>query len=247
MQLVFPLVRLKAIRLPDQAVFSGRTAAWLHGMPIEPCHPIEVTLPRLSQTSRLAGVAMTRSDVNRSEVVVVQELNATSVIRTIADLGRRPPLIDAVCVLDMALHRRLLVAGQLREWIGQHAGFRGIRQLRRATALADARAESPMETRLRLLLRSHGLPRPELQTSLYDHTGLFLARPDLLYPRQRVVIEYDGATHRLSLAADNRRQNRLVEAGYRVLRFTAADVLHTPAAVVGQVERALAYSSGSPN
>lgn len=92
-----------------------------------------------------------------------------------------------------------------------------------------------METRLRLLLVLSGLPRPQVQVSL---PGVF-ARADLYYPDARLVIEYDGATHRTSLAADNRRQNRLIEAGYRVLRFTASDVLGNPAAVVELVRRAL--------
>jgi hypothetical protein len=33
----------------------------------------------------------------------------------------------------------------------------------------------------------------------------------------RLCIEYDGGTHRESLAADNQRQNRLVGAGYELL------------------------------
>ena len=32
-------------RLPDGAAFSGRTAAWLHGLDLAPCDPIEVTIP----------------------------------------------------------------------------------------------------------------------------------------------------------------------------------------------------------
>ena len=104
-----------------------------------------------------------------------------------------------------------------------------------------------METRLRLLLLANGLPRPILQIRLYDDTGFFLARPDLYFASGRLAIEYDGATHRDSFAADNRRQNRLLEAGYKLLRFTAQDIFRTPASVVGQVERALRYSSGSPN
>ena len=96
-----------------------------------------------------------------------------------------------------------------------------------------------METRLRLLLVLAGLPRPGAQVSLRDDFGLFLARPDLYYPDARLAIEYDGATHRESLAADNRRQNRMVDAGYRLLRFTAADVLSTPDSVVTLVRRAL--------
>ena len=32
-------------RLPITAVFSGRTAGWLHGLDLPPCDPVEVTLP----------------------------------------------------------------------------------------------------------------------------------------------------------------------------------------------------------
>ena len=88
---------------------------------------------------------------------------------------------------------------------------------------------------------------PELTkgVSLRDDFGLVLARPDLYYPDAQLAIEYDGATHRESLAADNRRQNRLIDAGYRLLRFTAGDVLDSPAAIVALVRRALA-SPGDP-
>jgi len=93
-----------------------------------------------------------------------------------------------------------------------------------------------MESRLRMILVLAGLPRPRVQVSLGDP---FIARADLFYPDQKLVIEYDGATHRDSLVADNRRQNRLVDAGYRVLRFSAADVLASPASVVDLVRRSL--------
>jgi hypothetical protein len=31
---------------PEGAVFSGKTAAWLHGLELEPCDPIEMIVPR---------------------------------------------------------------------------------------------------------------------------------------------------------------------------------------------------------
>jgi very-short-patch-repair endonuclease len=96
-----------------------------------------------------------------------------------------------------------------------------------------------METRLRLTLVLAGLPRPEAQVPLEDSRGRFLGRPDLYYPTERLGLEYDGGTHRTSMAEDNRRQNRLLVAGYRLLRFTAADVLRTPDLVVAQVQAAL--------
>lgn len=96
-----------------------------------------------------------------------------------------------------------------------------------------------METRLRLHLVLAGLPRPRAQAPLHDERGRFLGRPDLYYPEQRLCIEYDGATHRDSLAGDDRRLNRLLDAGCRLLRFTAADLAGSPNAVVAIVARQL--------
>jgi len=69
------------------------------------------------------------------------------------------------------------------------------------------------------------LPRPKAQVSIYDGKGRFVGRPDLYYDEARLGVEYDGAVHRMSLAEDDRRQNRLLNAGVRLLRFTCADVL----------------------
>ncbi len=237
-----PITRLIAAkhRLPDTAVFTGPTAAWLHGLDMEPCKPIEAAVPTTSHISRLVGLAVRRSSIPRTETSILRDLRVTSPVRTVADLACRLPLIDAVALLDTALRRRLVTDEHVRRWVKNHPGYRGIKRLKDTLELTDSAAESVMETRLRLVLVLAGLPRPKLQFSLRDDSGLFIARPDLYYPGARLAIEYDGATHRDSLAADNRRQNRLIDAGFRILRFTAADVLNTPAAVVSVVLRSLA-------
>lgn len=226
-------------RLPSKAVFSGPTAAWLHGLDLPPCEPVEVTLPLGCATSRLVGVRVRRSNVGAGETVMRRGKPVTSVVRTIADLGRRLPLVEAVAALDMALHRRLLELVDLCSWAGAHPRYPGVARLRRAIELAEPATESVMETRLRLVLMQARLPRPLAQISLRDEHGHFVGRPDLYYPDARLAIEYDGATHRDSLVADNRRQNRMVDAGYRLLRFTAADVLSSSDSVVTLVRRAL--------
>jgi len=180
-----------------------------------------------------------RSTVGAGEIVMRRGLRATSVVRTLADLGRRLPLVEAVAALDMALHKRLLESADLRSWARAHPRCRGVARLRRTIELAEPATESVMETRLRLLLVTARLPRPQAQVPLYDGVGHFLGRPDFYYPLHRLALEYDGAGHRENLTGDNRRQNRLVDAGYRLLRFTAADVLSTPDSVVDLVRRAL--------
>jgi uncharacterized protein DUF559 len=241
-----PMTRLISakLRLPDGAVFTGPTAAWLHGLDMAPCSPIEAAVPSTSNTSRLVGMVVRRCRIPAAETSTRRGLRVTSAVRTIGDLGCRLPLLNAVALLDTALHRRLVTRGRLRDWATTNAGYRGVRRLKRALDLADPAAESVMETRLRLLLVLAGLPHPRSQVSLRDDGGLCLARPDLYYPEARLAIEYDGAMHRESLAADNRRQNRLIDSGYRLLRFTAGDVLDAPAAVVSMVRRALGGING---
>jgi Protein of unknown function (DUF559) len=155
------------------------------------------------------------------------------------DLGSRPPLVEAVVAADMALDAGLVDLSEIRKWAAEHDGSRGIRQFRRVVEMAEPATESPMESRFRMLLVMSGLPPPEVQASLHDQQGRFLGRADLFYPADRLILEYDGGTHRSSLTADNRRQNLLINAGFRILRFTAADVNGIPDLVVNQVRAAL--------
>jgi G:T-mismatch repair DNA endonuclease (very short patch repair protein) len=93
--------------------------------------------------------------------------------------------------------------------------------------LADGLAESPQESRLRLLLHRAGLPAPIAQFRIFDDGG-FLARVDFAYPELRLAIEYDGLWHAEpgQFAKDRRRLNRLSAAGWRVIFVTAADLRH---------------------
>jgi hypothetical protein len=151
------------------------------------------------------------------------------------DISRRLSLVEAVVIADMALHARLVEKSEFSNWIASRKGRLGVRAARRVIELGDVAAESPMETRLRMLLLLNGLPRPELQVTLRDERGVFLGRPDLFYREHKLGLEYDGEFHRVSLVEDNRRQNRLLSAGIKLLRFTAGDVLRRPASVVAQV------------
>lgn len=178
-----------------------------------------------------------RTTLPRSDVVERRRLPVTSPLTTTFDLARHLPLDEAVVAVDMALHGALVGLRELRAYAAANRGAWGAVQARHVLTLAEPRSESPMETRLRLLLVLAGLPRPQAQAELCDERGAFLARADLYYPTYRLAIEYDGGTHRDSLVTDNRCQSRLVAAGYRLLRFTAADLHNQPDAVVAAVRR----------
>ena len=235
-----PMHRLYAAagRLPADAAFSGPTAAWLHGLDVPPCDPIEVTIPLGAGVSARAGMAVRRVALSRTEVVRVRGLPATSIIRTVCDLACRLSLVEGVVIVDAALHARRVGLDQLTAWAMSNRGRHGIGNLERVIHHAEPAAESPMESRLRMLLVLGGLPRPQAQVPIHDRWGRFVGRPDLYYEQHRLGIEYDGAVHRDSLAADNRRQNALLRAGVRLLRFTGGDVLGNPESVVRLVREA---------
>ena len=236
-----PTLILAAVarRLPAGAAFSGRTAVWLHGLdPMFP-NPVEVTIPEAIGSGRRAGASVRRAALASEEIVLRLGRPTTSGLRTVIDFGSRDPLTEGVVAADLFLHARLVTIAELRRYIADHPGAKGIARLRRVVDLAEPKAESAMETRLRMLLVLSGLPPPEAQIPIQDDQGNPLGRPDLLYRTDRLAIEYDGGNHRDRMIDDNRRQNDLVSAGLRLLRFTAADVYGTPEAIVMRVRQEL--------
>ena len=234
--------------LPREAVFAGATAAWMLGLDLDPIHPVEVVVPSHAGLRSRSGLTVRRSHIAPREVVTIRKLRATNLLRTLTDLCLRYPAVEALVALDMAVRCRKISTVALSRYAETTIGSGGVRRLRSLARLA-APAESPMETRLRWLLIQARLPRPEVQTNLHDPDGEFVGRADLFYPSARLVLEYDGGNHRDRLIEDDRRQNLLVNAGFRLLRFTAADIYGRPEVVQAQVRGALLapnvrYSTG---
>lgn len=96
-------------------------------------------------------------------------------------------------------------------------------------ALADPRAGSPMETRLRLLLVYAGL-RPEVRFVVRDRTGKI--HFDLAFPEAKLAIEYDGRGHLELGYGERRRDLRSGALGRHTMRFDAPAVLKTGAETV---------------
>jgi very-short-patch-repair endonuclease len=96
---------------------------------------------------------------------------------------------------------------------------------------------------VRWLVHQAALPAPTPQFEVRDGGGNFLARADLAWPDRRVLVEFDGDVHRQRdvFVKDARRQNRLVAAGWTVLRFTSADIFGRPDEVIADIRRALGW------
>jgi very-short-patch-repair endonuclease len=101
-----------------------------------------------------------------------------------------------------------------------------------------------METRLRLILVLRGVPEPEVQFPVLDDVRRRVVWLDPAYPEQRIGIEYEGADHgrpeRVLLGGG--RYTRLVDAGWRMYRFTKYQMYAEPDEIAATIRRALATS-----
>ena len=230
-----------ALVLPPGAVVAGHHAAWLYGVDVAARGaPVQVCVPR-GTVLRRPGVAPYAAKLADDDVTTVRGLPVTTPLRTALDLARRESLTEAVVAVDALAHAGLVDGEALLAFAGEHRGLRGIRQVARVVDLHAPGSESPMESRLRMVVVVvGGLPRPEVQLEVYDGPVL-VARLDLGYRRARVGLEYDGRDYHAGLAAlrDDRRDNGLATHGYLVLRYDAAAVFRHPRVIVAQVSRAL--------
>ncbi|MGH3801110.1 MAG: endonuclease domain-containing protein [Pseudonocardiaceae bacterium] len=228
-----------------QCVLSGYSAAELLGAGCTPADTnAELTVPG-GYFREQPGLTIHRDRLADDEILDVGGVLVTTALRTAWDLARWLPTVEAVVAMDaLARVGRFAPAAVIRIQ-DRYPRARWRRRVPGVVDLADPRAESPMETRSRLVLVLRGLPRPELQYQVYDERGEFIARLDLAYPLLKLAIEYDGRGHLTAWQqqADARRLNRLDACGWSVLRFTSPDVLRTPDAMAAQVRQAIARRS----
>ncbi|MFV2087127.1 endonuclease domain-containing protein [Micromonospora sp. LOL_021] len=249
-----------AVKLPIGGAISGLSAAHLCGVDLLPRRsPVHVTLPRSTRPKPNRQIAVTYATLAPTDVTTLfNGIPMTTEVRTAFDLGRLLPRADALAALDAMLHRHLLSREVLARYLDTRAGARGVAQLRELVALAEPLAESPMESRLRLLLHDAGLPRPTPQyevrlpppgvtppTARPGSRGRFIARVDLAYPQWRIAIEYEGDHHRgrMTFRRDVTRYNALQAAGWLVVRCTADEVLRQEEQLAHSIRRAIAGRS----
>ena len=185
---------------------------------------------------------MRSGEIRDDEVCTVNCINCTTPARTAYDLGRRLPLETAVIRIDALLNATKASISQVESLAIRYPGARGIRQLRTALDLADAGAESPQETRLRLLLGRSGLPRPVTQIPVTNDWGRVARRIDMGWPEWMVGAEYDGEHHWTDPARhaeDIERLEFLAARGWTIVRVSARQLRYQSALVVERVRSAL--------
>ena len=202
------------------ATVAGLSAAALHGTKwIDASLPAE--LIRIGD--RAQGIVIHRDKLVDDEVCVLDGMAATTPARTAFDLGRRGRLEVAVIRLDALACATRLQRKHVDPLLERHRGARGIVQLRQAVDLMDAGAESPQETRTRLLLINAGFPRPKTQIVICNEYDEFVARIDMGWPEWRVGVQYDGPQHWTDPARhalDIDQQAELQALDWRIVRVS---------------------------
>ncbi len=221
------------------------TAAELHGFGVLDESATHVIAPATRRTRR-PGLVVHSSALRPADVCRYTGVAATTAKRTVIDLARSVPAADGLAVLDAALHGRLVSPYSLREELRHHDERRGIVVARELVALADGKAESPMESRLRLRCIDAGLPRPELQIEV--RAGRRCYRIDMGWREQRAGLEYDSLAYHgnpATLRYDRERHNWLTAQGWTMIYATARQVLSCPDELIMQINGAL--QAASPN
>ncbi|MGH8889607.1 MAG: type IV toxin-antitoxin system AbiEi family antitoxin domain-containing protein [Acidothermaceae bacterium] len=240
-------VRGVLVSTARQTFASHLSAAVVHGLPVLGAIPAQVcvTHPGPAITRKQGPVKHYTGRVRDDERVLVERLPALTVARTVADIARTATFEQGVVVADAAL-RRGLSRTELDAMASSCCRWPGARQLSRVVAFARPEAESPGESLSRIGFAAQGLPVPRLQIEIYDCDGL-IGRADFLWDEMMTIAEFDGRLKYIGpdsgvhvLYDEKRREDRLREAGFEVVRFSWADICNRPAWVAARIRAAFA-------
>lgn len=172
-------------------VVSDETAAIAHRLPTYRV-PAKTRLTRPTGSRRSTG----RTDVSvaalpAGHVVRLEGMGDvlfTSMARTVVDIARRRPFLEALVTADAAL-RRGLSRERLEEVLAQMPRWPGVVAAAEVVRWADGRAESAAESVVRARFILLGLPVPDLQVWVQAGGG---RRVDFLWEEVDLVGEVDG-------------------------------------------------------
>jgi very-short-patch-repair endonuclease len=225
---------------PKDAFVCHLTAARLYRMPVPHDVHAHVAVPEPGQRRRRTGV---RSHVAApgTRVVVYRGVRVASPVDVFVQLAETLPLVEMVVQGDHLVRHHACTPEELV------AACRASKEDHAGRALAAARyvrrgVDSPMETRLRMLLVLAGLPEPTVNHQLRHPDGSVRRRFDLSYPHLRLIVEYDGRQHADDPAQhdhDLERREELDRERWRILVVTAKGIYQEPERTVRRVRDAL--------
>ena len=167
-------------------------------------------------------------------------LPVTTPARTILDLAEVLGPEALRRMIRNAEFDRLINHDQLTHLIRANPGRHGARRLKEARGAGAAPTRSALEDRFLTLVAQAGLPHPEVNVRVAD------ARVDFLWRAQRVIVETDGWDNhsgRIAFEDDRDRDQRLLAAGYRVMRVTWRQLTREPMKVTARLAALLVVAA----
>ncbi|MFI7587823.1 DUF559 domain-containing protein [Spongisporangium articulatum] len=220
------------------AVVSHCTAAQWHGFPLDDVHLTQghaTRTPASATSCRRPDIVLHTADLTPADVFrFAGGLAVTSEGRTAVDCLALLPPDAGLALWAWVSTRRILDRGRLSAAARSRLGRPGTPNLLWILRVTAGGAVSVAERRLHDLLRKAGVTGWSANAPVLVD-GRIVAVADVLFGGAGLVVEVDGLTaHRTpgQLTADRRRQNILIAAGYRVLRYTWVDLRDRPDQVV---------------
>lgn len=222
---------------PDSIV-CFRTAALIHGWPVDDDGATHVLLP--NGRKPFGGLATHYWSVRPTEVVDAGNWRVTDRRTTLADCLGRLPSSEAWGLLAWLWTRDLITVDDLEAQIANRKQLYGIVRLRSMLAAVRRGAVSPTEIELQDFLSDRGFTGWIGDQKIVVR-GRIVARVDILFIDERVVIEFDGelAHPTSSTASDQAWDERLKDLGYHVIRVRWERLVHEPRELMNEIRAAL--------
>lgn len=224
------------LALNCDAVATGTSAARILGLPLLSPTPTDIVLAAESATGHRDDYVLRTTALPPQHRANCHGVPVTSPARTAVDLARERGFAHGVVAADAALHIGLTSPGQLAQVLRDCRGWPRVDRARRAVTFADVACESALESLSRVAFHQQGLPIPRTQVTLGDTAGP-IGRVDFLWDDAGVIGEADGLakyratdlhTTRRILRVEKRREERLTDLGYEVIRWGWEDATNPP-------------------
>lgn len=237
---VTPMTRAHAARLSwSDAIVFGPTAAALYGAPVRTSGPVHVAVPDTRKPRH--DLRPHRRHLGPLDIEVRAGLRVTTEIRSNLDSLAILPIDDARDLLAWLVPRRRLARTDIEDHLAGQPHVVGNSQLRTLWRESASGALSVAEQRAHQVLITAGIAGWEANATVSDARGI-VGSVDILFRAARIVVEIDGARAHGGEAfrRDRERQNRLIAAGYLVLRYTWHHVTREPHVMVREIRHLLA-------
>ncbi len=216
----------------EKAALSHGSAASLWGFSKHWDAPFEVTAPSMRERN---GIKVHRSrTLARRDITRQLGIRVTTPARTVLDTAPRLSGKRLSRFVNDALRTPYLHVADLADVLNRNPNHPGTK---RVLPYAHAPTNSPLEDDFVEFAKQYGLPTPVTNTYLLGY------ELDVLYPRERVIVEIDGYefhSDRDSFERDRKRDVVMLAADVVTVRLTRDRMHQEPVQEAGRLRAILA-------